>query len=143
MFVSAIAAFAYPFELFLLVYAVLGPLHYLTEISWLHDRGYYTQRKYDYLFLAALAVVITFYGTGLSDLFEIACIGSLPKDGGMEVAFLAFLAFSSALVFVMFKGLTARWVLIVALGFAGYIFSDTPAYGLLFALFLPTLIHVF
>ena len=50
MFLSAAAAFAYPFELFLLVYAVLGPLHYLTEISWLHDKQYYTRRKYDYLF---------------------------------------------------------------------------------------------
>ena len=39
MIVSAIAAFILPFELFLFAYAVLGPLHYLTESSWLQDRG--------------------------------------------------------------------------------------------------------
>lgn len=40
MVASCAAAFLMPFELFLLAYAVLGPLHYLTEISWIHDRRY-------------------------------------------------------------------------------------------------------
>src|SRR6185295_9642657 len=39
---SCLAAFQFPFELFLISYAVLGPLHYLTEISWLHERKYFT-----------------------------------------------------------------------------------------------------
>jgi hypothetical protein len=30
-----------PFELLLLSYVVLGPAHYFTEISWLHDRKYF------------------------------------------------------------------------------------------------------
>lgn len=34
-------AFVLPFELFLFSYAVLGPLHYLTEIGWLHKRNYF------------------------------------------------------------------------------------------------------
>ena len=42
MFASAALACLMPFEAFLGAYAVLGPLHYLTQISWLHDRGYYT-----------------------------------------------------------------------------------------------------
>src|SRR6187551_589263 len=42
--ISLVAAFALPFELFLFAYAVLGPLHYLTEISWIHDRGYFVDR---------------------------------------------------------------------------------------------------
>ena len=45
MVLSAGLAFILPFELFLFAYAVLGPLHYLTQISWLHDRGYHTKRK--------------------------------------------------------------------------------------------------
>src|SRR5258707_1237696 len=51
MLLALTLALARPFELFLLAYAVLGPLHYLTEISWLHDKGYYTRRRHDYLFL--------------------------------------------------------------------------------------------
>jgi hypothetical protein len=35
MVLSCLAAYVFPFELFLFSYAVLGPLHYLTEISWL------------------------------------------------------------------------------------------------------------
>jgi hypothetical protein len=44
---SCILAFIMPFELFLFAYGVLGPLHYLTEISWLHDKNYYTTDKRD------------------------------------------------------------------------------------------------
>ena len=39
------AAIAAPFHVFLFAYVVLGPLHYLTEISWLHDRDYFTRRS--------------------------------------------------------------------------------------------------
>lgn len=41
MVLSCLAAYVFPFQLFLFSYAVLGPLHYLTEISWLHDRDYF------------------------------------------------------------------------------------------------------
>jgi hypothetical protein len=37
------AAIAAPFQVFLCAWAFLGPLHYLTEISWLHDRNYFTR----------------------------------------------------------------------------------------------------
>ena len=35
MLASLLVAFIVPFRLFFLVYAVLGPIHYLTEINWL------------------------------------------------------------------------------------------------------------
>src|SRR4030095_9910912 len=57
MLVSAALACTLPFEVFLLSYAVLGPLHYLTQISWLHDRGYYTTGRFDWIPLALLAAI--------------------------------------------------------------------------------------
>ena len=45
MIVSCVLAFLFPFEVFLIAYGVLGPLHYLTEISWLHDRRYFTDQQ--------------------------------------------------------------------------------------------------
>ncbi|KAA5536763.1 hypothetical protein F0919_03580 [Taibaiella lutea] len=39
--ISLIIALFIPFELFLFSYAILGPLHYLTEISWLHHKKYF------------------------------------------------------------------------------------------------------
>ena len=39
MLLSVAVAAVLPFELFLFAYAILGPAHYLTQISWLHDRN--------------------------------------------------------------------------------------------------------
>ena len=58
MLISLIAAFILPFEVFLLSYAILGPLHYLTEISWLHDRQYFSPKKLDWVPLAVLGLLI-------------------------------------------------------------------------------------
>jgi hypothetical protein len=70
MLLSCAIAFIIPFELFLFSYAVLGPLHYLTEIGWLHKKGYFTTGKYDYLFLGLLAGLITLGFLGISDSLE-------------------------------------------------------------------------
>ena len=51
------AAYLVPFELLLLSYVVLGPAHYFTEISWLHDRKYFLPHRGIALALAALAIV--------------------------------------------------------------------------------------
>ncbi len=58
MLISCVVALYIPFELFLFAYAVLGPAHYLTEIAWLHKRGYFTKGKHDYLLLGGLAVLL-------------------------------------------------------------------------------------
>src|SRR5258707_13387861 len=46
-----------PIELLLLAYVVLGPAHYATEISWLHDRKYFLPQRGVALALAVVAVV--------------------------------------------------------------------------------------
>ena len=46
-----------PFELLLLSYVVLGPAHYATEISWLHDRKYFLPQRGVAVGLAILAVI--------------------------------------------------------------------------------------
>src|SRR5262245_1075832 len=57
MLLSAAIAWVVPFELFVLSYAILGPLHYLTEISWLHDRGYFTPSRWDIVPVVGLGVL--------------------------------------------------------------------------------------
>ena len=63
MLISCLLAFILPFELFLFSYAFLGPLHYLTEISWLHKRNYFTAGKKDYflLIIICLLTIFSFY----------------------------------------------------------------------------------
>src|SRR5438045_4469719 len=59
MILSCVIAFIIPFELFLFSYAILGPLHYLTEISWLHKRQCFSPGKKDFLILGIFALLIT------------------------------------------------------------------------------------
>ena len=50
-------AYLVPFELLLLAYVVLGPAHYATEISWLHDRKYFLPQRSIAFALAAVAII--------------------------------------------------------------------------------------
>jgi hypothetical protein len=56
MIASAVLACTMPFEVFLLSYAILGPLHYLTQISWLHDREYFATNRLDWVPLVLLGL---------------------------------------------------------------------------------------
>ena len=56
---SCLLAFVIPFELFLFAYAVMGPLHYLTEISWLHDKNYYSTDRRDVILLVVVSLLLT------------------------------------------------------------------------------------
>ena len=45
MLVALGVSYLLPFDLVLLSYAILGPMHYLTEISWLHERSYFMPNR--------------------------------------------------------------------------------------------------
>jgi hypothetical protein len=127
MLVSLVAAFILPFEVFLLSYAILGPLHYLTEISWLHDRQYFTPRKLDWVPLTVLGLLILL---GAKSIMGEAIYGGLQAMGLEKmVSFLStygyditFVAFGLALIFVVFKDWTYRTAGIIVLLFCAYLF---------------------
>ena len=129
---SAAIAFRWPFETFLFAYILLGPLHYLTEISWLHDRHYFTKRKYDYLVLVVAALLVT-----------VATFVPIPDTPAGTVVALSFAAFATALVFVLTDSISMRvLVTVVGLVVGGQI-AALPALDRVFGIFLPTIIHVF
>lgn len=130
--ISCIAAYFLPFELFLFSYAVLGPLHYLTEISWLHKRDYFATGKYDYLMFVPLGIVLTYlalFGEG-----EQATIWSTN---------LIFMCFVAALGMVLFQEWLYKLILVCAAMLIGYVVSSNHSAQLFFGMFLPTLVHVF
>ena len=132
MALSAALAVLFPFETFLLAYAVLGPLHYLTEISWLHDRNYFTQGKRDYLFLVGISALVSFIFFGWAPF--------APRN---TVEFLGAWALIGALFFALFKNAAARWAALIPAALAAFLLlSFRPCLALL-GMFLPTLIHVF
>jgi hypothetical protein len=62
MFTALGLAYVLPFRLVLLSYAVLGPAHYLTEISWLHERSYFLPRRTWAWLPAALTLLVLVHG---------------------------------------------------------------------------------
>lgn len=137
MLISCAVALYIPFELFLFAYAVLGPAHYLTEIAWLHKRGYFTKGRHDYLMLGGLAVLlfIVVLSSGQTP-------GQLTQNA--NTATFTFLALGSALVFLLASSNVHR-----ILGLAAVVvlaFSALNAAGflvVLLATFVPTLVHVY
>ena len=132
MIASAIVAFRWPFETFLVAYIVFGPLHYLTEISWLHDRGYFTKRRHDYLALIAAAVVVT-----------MVTFVPIPDTPPSAIVAVSFAAFATALVFVLTDSVAMRAVVGTAGLVVGSQIAALPALDNVFGVFLPTIIHVF
>lgn len=58
--VSFVLAWMLPFELFLFSYAVLGPLHYFTEINWLHQKQYFIHNRKWIIAFVAVTLLLTF-----------------------------------------------------------------------------------
>ena len=144
MIVSCIAAFLFPFELFLISYAVLGPLHYLTEISWLHDRNYFTEAKpgkrkqrphRGWLTLVAITTLILVIGAVSA---EVMGLFYSPK---WEITLLYLVFISALLITEAQKKRQKTWVFLLAT--ALFLPLATSRYYIILAFFLVTIIHVF
>jgi hypothetical protein len=70
MVTAAVLSYALPFELIVFSYAVLGPAHYLTEISWLHERSYFLpHRLFAIALLLATASMVALRGNFTTNSF--------------------------------------------------------------------------
>jgi hypothetical protein len=117
-------AYVMPFELLLLAYVVLGPAHYTTEISWLHDRKYFLPHRSVAVVLAVVAAAA-------------AMIDS--------ASWLGFVMWSAFVMCALFSATTtgAQGVVLVigAAGLTAVMYARAPSLAVLGVL-LPTLIHV-
>lgn len=134
LILSCLLAFLMPFELFLFAYGILGPLHYLTEISWLHDKNYFSTDKRDIILLVVISLIITVVSVknylGLADL-------------DVEYKYMnriIFIAFASSLFFAFIKNNLYK---IMGVCVVILISAVSDRLVLIFSVFLPTLIHVF
>jgi hypothetical protein len=117
-------AYLLPFELLLIAYAVLGPAHYLTEISWLHDRQYFLSARPIALLLAAVAVAAV----------------SIPNapDSGLLI-WIAFVGAALAIGGISWLQRAVLAAILVAITAALVTDRDFVAVS---AVLLPTLVHV-
>ncbi len=127
---SCLVSFFIPFELFLFSYAVLGPLHYLTEIGWLHKKNYFTKGKYDFLYLTGACILLVYWNY------------NPPKNFGLT-ADIIFFSLLVCFAFVFIKDWLYRLVVIALSLVTVGIINNTSSYFVWVAIFLPTIIHVF
>jgi hypothetical protein len=138
MIVSACIAFVFPFELFLVAYAVLGPLHYLTELSWLKKRDFFLKQKSHAFLLTVLAIVFCFSSF-------------LSNSNGLLIAasVMAILFIWSAIFILPIRTRVQGWLcaasalLILLLQYKNLGPTFEKGFFVFFAIFLPTIIHVF
>ncbi|AXG74955.1 hypothetical protein DVK85_12235 [Flavobacterium arcticum] len=132
MFVALLPAILLPFELFLFVYAILGPLHYLTEINWLHKKQYFTSHKYDYL-----GIIVFILAVGLLVFFHSKYKFIIP--------ILIFITFGASLSMVLFKSIGKKLITVISCVILGgvlfYFFREH--FRIIFSILLPTIVHVF
>ena len=155
MILSCVVAFIIPFELFLFSYAILGPLHYLTEISWLHKRQCFSPGKKDFIILGIFALLITipnivpfvYFKWGPKDIDGNMIITEDVNDFmmhlGNSVPALIFMAFAGSAVLILTKDTMKRVIGFVLIGVVAYLFHMNRAMFIVFSIFLPTLVHVF
>ena len=141
MIVACGAAIAAPFHTFLFAYAVLGPLHYLTEISWLHDRNYFTRQaraRQWWLGLVLISILV----------LSLAYAGNDPSTHRTTTVF------GTALICLVFAGAAAAiyvqdWrkgvglLAVLAAGLALFSGYRTFAWAVLAVTLLTTIVHVF
>ncbi len=115
-------AYRYPVELGVFSTVILGPAHFLTELSWLHDRDYFTIEKTDAVALAALSAAA---------LIERGNIG----DHCLWAAFAL-----AAVAALLPRERRGRWTAPAA-ALAGFLIG--PRLGFFWTAVLPTAVHVF
>jgi hypothetical protein len=149
MLITAVFAFFLPFETFLLAYAFLGPLHYLTEISWLHDRQYFTKGKYDFVPLLLIGVALSYAAFAKDFDFNIDFYKEFVALNLFDK--LLVLALFSSLLFAFVKNLLVKIIaiLFIFIFISGWLAPENAADNskstTIFALtsLVPTLIHVY
>lgn len=135
---SFLIALFFPFELFLFSYAFLGPIHYLTEINWLHQKNYFikTNSKWMLLFVAFTTILTLILLLKNFDLIKSSNLFSY------KILLLTGFFFSASLLFVK-KNVQLLLSLLVSY-IISLIFKQTIPVGYYFlGLFLPTIIHVY
>jgi hypothetical protein len=124
MLLALAVAYVVPFELLVLSYVVLGPAHYTTEISWLHDRKYFLRDR-------NVAVALVLIAIGAVWIDNASWFGLVIW--GVLIACAAFTAATNAGQRIV--------LLIVAVGLTAVMYSRWPALAVI-GILLPTVIHV-
>jgi len=144
--VSLIIAVILPFKLFLFSYAILGPLHYLTEINWLKEKNYFVQNNSKWIWTFAIFTILL----SLYPIYRMIDFGvENTFSEGIKYIFgkqkiLVLSAFFFAIGLILFRKLSHILItLVVSFLMAVLLLFFLPKWLFVLGLFLPTIIHVY
>lgn len=135
MLAALAVAYVIPFKLLLLSYAFLGPAHYLTQISWMHDRNYFTKSQtgpWVLMMLTLLIAAVPATATvALGAALAVALVMVITSDRPYIRGYRSERIFVQVLLFLAFY---------IAYDFAQY-FSGS--FRTLVTLAMPTTLHIY
>ena len=140
-------AYSLPVQVFLFSYAVLGPLHYMTEIGWLDKRNFFANDRRDVWILAGLTGILT----TMVYLAEFVVTDNLESQPVLSALLdfskthsggIVFFAFASALTMVFLKNKRHRYIAILIAGLISLFIHKIDFAVILFGVLVPTIIHV-
>ena len=139
--VSFTVALKIPFSLFLMAYAILGPMHYLTEIFWLDKQSYFLINKKDYRWLVITGVIAT--GIMLTRYIPSAVQNNFLKYHNATLFNgLIFLSFVLAIIYTLFKQTSKRIIALTISFIIAFCTYKSQVYIAIFSVFIFTIIHV-
>jgi len=144
---SLFLAVQIPFSLFVFAYALLGPLHYFTEINWLSSKQYFVKDTWWVglvIVLCALLVIPKFFAEpNFPTLYGIESLQPLLSLLLYWSNAIIFLLLAIAFILISTQKTRLRILFIGLACVAAYFFHTAPLYATIIGLLVPTLIHVY
>ncbi len=144
--VSLILAISIPFKLFLIAYALLGPLHYLTEINWLKGKNYFIKPKKEWMIVFIIITLLISVSPTLG-LFDFDLKGAIPDFFNFisqEVSAVLLATFFFAVGIAALKKVSHIIIsLICSIALAIILNYYLPIPVIVFGIFIPTVLHVY
>lgn len=142
-----VLAYFFPLKVFILSFAILGPLHYLTEINWLSSNNYFTRfpKKigFSIAIVASLIVVLPRLYFQFTD---------VASTDAISTFLLAVNRYSNGAIFTclllaigaQFVKKSRDWIIVIVLAFIGsYFLNAYETYTILIGVLIPTVVHVY
>lgn len=138
-------AYILPFKLFLISYAILGPLHYITEINWIRDKQYFIQTKNWVVICLIFCCIIA-----LPHWFNFFNINNLNSKLSNSISFLQnksnsliFICFFLPIILLYIKNKRKIFIAITLLVIVSFLLVNLSSFNLWVGILVPTVIHVY
>lgn len=146
--ISLVLAYYLPFELFLFSYAILGPLHYATEINWLDKKNYFIKSKkwiYTFLFLCLVISIPHLFNLPYFSIFkDNSFVQFLIKSSVSLNSYILLICFLMAIGLIYLDKTKSILIYgVISLFVANFVISTFSTADIIFSLFVPTIIHVY